>query len=247
MASAVASDLMLKAFYALGHGVMHILKSCRVEASALFAQLTPEVGALGLASFLLGVLMGRYRPIHTALDISHRDVRNKRRLAVFVVSVADGDSIRVRHRPLWACLRGLPAFKRVADSSIAVRVAAVDAPELPHFGQPGQPYAEEARQFVERRLLHRRATIKVLARDQYGRLVASVRYGMWPFRRGLSQELLKAGMAVVYKQSGAEIGFDGKQEDYRWLEEQARRKKLGLWKQGNKLVKPSEYKKDAKK
>eukprot|EP00929_Paragymnodinium_shiwhaense_P051950 TRINITY_DN26065_c0_g1_i2.p1 TRINITY_DN26065_c0_g1~~TRINITY_DN26065_c0_g1_i2.p1 ORF type:complete len:310 (+),score=43.22 TRINITY_DN26065_c0_g1_i2:65-994(+) len=192
--------------------------------------------------WFVGFKVGRYRPIKTALDISPQDIKANRTLRGLVVSVADGDTIRVRHRPWFSRLRTLNPVARRAEESVLIRVGAVDAPEMPHSGNLGQPFAVESKKFVEASILRKRVAVKLLDRDQYGRLVAAVTFGRWPFRKCLAEELLKMGLAVLYKQQGAEAGYDGKRGIYAHLEGDAKRLKKGLWSQGKDLVLPSDYK-----
>lgn len=57
---------------------------------------------------------------------------------------------------------------------------------------------------------HPTVRIKLLSRDQYARAVCSVSYPglFWPLRKDLSEELLKEGLAVMYRLKGAQ--YDGK-------------------------------------
>eukprot|EP00930_Biecheleria_cincta_P009191 TRINITY_DN110885_c0_g1_i1.p1 TRINITY_DN110885_c0_g1~~TRINITY_DN110885_c0_g1_i1.p1 ORF type:complete len:314 (+),score=31.03 TRINITY_DN110885_c0_g1_i1:57-998(+) len=209
-----------------------------------FSQLTPATTSLLLIAGGVGFALGRYRPVRCALDISIHDVRRKRVLHGVVVSVADGDTIRVRHRPLWACLKPLPSKQiiRKAESSLSIRIAAVDAPEIAHGTGKGQPFGNESRDFTTKTVKNRRVSLKLLARDQYGRLVATVKFGIWPFKKNLSMELLEHGLACIYRQSGAEDGYDGMKDIYERLEKEAKKQKRGIWSLGDKLVLPSEYK-----
>eukprot|EP00931_Biecheleriopsis_adriatica_P077322 TRINITY_DN50914_c0_g1_i1.p1 TRINITY_DN50914_c0_g1~~TRINITY_DN50914_c0_g1_i1.p1 ORF type:complete len:288 (+),score=52.86 TRINITY_DN50914_c0_g1_i1:37-864(+) len=212
------------------------------------AQLTPATSTLVFLALLLGGVLGlgagRYRRIKTELDITTQDVRKKRCLSGQVVSVADGDTIRVRHRPLWARLRPLPKFRRKSEETISIRVAAVDAPEVSHQGKEAQPFSKESKEFTASQTLDKHVSIKVLSRDQYGRIVAKVMYGMWPFRKNLSKQLLQRGLAAIYRSSGAEIAFEGEQDVYERIEAAAKKRKLGMWSLGKKLVLPRDYKAD---
>lgn len=66
-------------------------------------------------------------------------------------------------------------------------------------------------------------------KDQYERVVCSVHYRRFGiFRKDVGQEMIKAGFATVYEAKfGSEFG--DKEEEYRTAEEQARRKKVGMW------------------
>jgi len=84
-------------------------------------------------------------------------------------------------------------------------------------------------------------SVKLLKKDQYSRAVATIRYGSWPFTKDLSEELLKRGYAVVYRQGGAE--YDGRKDKFEALEANAKAKKAGLWERGRLAVElPSQYK-----
>ena len=89
--------------------------------------------------------------------------------------------------------------------------------------------------------------MRCYSRDQYGRIVGTVQYGVGPWRRDLSTELLKRGLASVYRQGGAVYG--GRTlEAWGKIEEAAQAKRLGMWSQGvDKAVLPSEFKAKQKK
>ena len=160
-------------------------------------------GGTGAATFAAGVLVGAatvrfcdsVQLYETAADVPGRLIRKQRPFFGEVLSVADGDTLRVRHMPM----RLLPRRRftgKLSDHTIPVRIIAVDAPEIAHFGAPGQPLAEEARRLARNRVLHRRVRITPMATDQYGRIVARVRYGVFG---ELSSEMLE----------GARCGLQG--------------------------------------
>ncbi|KEP67606.1 UNVERIFIED_CONTAM: nuclease, putative [Hammondia hammondi] len=114
------------------------------------------------------------------------------------VNVSDGDSIRVRHIPNGQTLYPLRAPRKrretrepmrepsdeedpskswkgkLTENTIRIRLYGIDAPETAKFGNPGQPFAQEAKHFVTQRLLHKVVYVKCLSKDQYGRLLARV-------------------------------------------------------------------------
>ena len=75
----------------------------------------------------------------------------------------------------------------------------------------------------------------------FARAVCVVETGRWPFRKDLAEEMLKVGLASVYRQAGAQYG--GKLLVYEKLEAQAKKKKVGMWSLGDKLETAAEYKK----
>ena len=134
------------------------------------------------------------------------------------------------------------------DHTLAVRIYAVDTPETAKFGNPGQPYGEEATKFVEERLLKKKVSVKLLSKDRYGRALAAVTYHedgilfMKGKKADISEELVKKGLAVIYRQGGAQ--YDGNIARWNKLEEMARRQKVGIWSQDAAATElPSEYKK----
>merc|ERR1739838_533180 len=108
----------------------------------------------------------------------------------------------------------------------------------------GQPFGEEATRHVSQLVLGRVVHLKLLARDQYGRLVAMVyypRFQLFPPRLhdNLSMELLRSGLGVLYRGSNAD--YDGMKEEFERIEDEAKQRKRGLWKQKKPQL-PSEYK-----
>ncbi|KAK4046367.1 Scaffold-type E3 ligase [Microbotryomycetes sp. JL221] len=117
------------------------------------------------------------------------------------------------------------------DQTIHVRLAGVDAPELAHFGQPAQPFSAEAldklTELVHKRVVH----VHLYRKDRYGRVVgmAYVRRPPWPWRVNVSEQMLKAGLATVYTQGGAE--YAGLLSRFEKLEAIAQHRKVGMWQQ----------------
>ncbi|KAF2835522.1 SNase-domain-containing protein [Patellaria atrata CBS 101060] len=161
-----------------------------------------------------------------------------RRRSVFgkVTSVGDGDNFRLFHTPGgklagwgWFPGRVVPSKREgLKEKTLHIRIAGIDAPELPHFGRPGQPYGEEALNWLKDYILSHHVRAYVYRRDQYERVVATVFVRKWFIRRDVGLQMLKAGLATVYEaKTGSEFGeFEAK---YRAAEENAKRAKLGLW------------------
>ncbi|MBF0438116.1 MAG: thermonuclease family protein [Magnetococcales bacterium] len=98
-----------------------------------------------------------------------------------------------------------------------IRLAGIDAPEH------GQPFAEEAKRFIERRVRHQVVLIREKERDRYGRLVAWVtQFG----EEELGAALVRAGLAWRHI-------YYSKDPNLMALERKARQERLGLWSQIN--------------
>ncbi|KAG8912288.1 putative endonuclease lcl3 [Tulasnella sp. 408] len=133
----------------------------------------------------------------------------------------DGDNFRLYHTPglFWRWpikLRKVPTeTKALKDQTLHIRMAGVDAPEAPHFGKAGQPGAEEARLWLENKILGKRLWCQLVYRDQYKR---------------------------TYEQANAEYGDAGKEAHVR-LEEQAKKARRGMWAKGTNIELPGQFKK----
>ncbi|CCD26690.1 Lcl3p NDAI_0I01210 [Naumovozyma dairenensis CBS 421] len=101
--------------------------------------------------------------------------------------------------------------------TLSIRLCGIDAPERAHFGNPAQPFGDEALITLRHLILGRRIWIKPLSIDQYNRCVARVVYWSWLSGwKDVSLEMLKQGMAIVYEgKNNAE--FDGKEKNIDYM------------------------------
>jgi micrococcal nuclease len=131
-----------------------------------------------------------------------------------VVKIKDGDTVVV-----------LDSTKTM----ITIRLAGVDAPEKK------QDFGLKAKQFTIDEVAGKLVTVKIIAKDRYGRSVAWILYD----KKNLSEELLKVGLAWHY------IQYD-KSKFLQSLEDKAKESKVGLWSIPNPIP-PSEYRKSKNK
>ncbi|KAB8299194.1 hypothetical protein EYC80_001291 [Monilinia laxa] len=144
----------------------------------------------------------------------------KRSLFGTVTRVGDADNFHLFHTPGgrlagWGWLpgrRSLPEGKDLKNKTI----------------HPAQPFSAEALAWLKEYVHNRRVRAYIYRRDQYDRVVATVWVRRFLLRKDVGKEMLKAGMATVYEaKMGAEFGeFEAQ---YRAAEEQAKKKKLGMW------------------
>jgi endonuclease YncB( thermonuclease family) len=132
---------------------------------------------------------------------------------VELVSVGDGDSIRVRGRD------GQP---------VTVRLACIDAPETAQ-GPAGAEATATLRQLLEARPLELRPQTV----DRYGRTVAEVIAG----GRNVNLEMVRTGAAFVYHQYLRDC--DG--NAYITAEQQAQRFRQGVWRWDQGLERPWDF------
>nr|MDZ8061300.1 thermonuclease family protein [Nostoc sp. EkiNYC01] len=145
-----------------------------------------------------------------------------------VVSVADGDTITV---------------KRDGETK-KIRFCGMDAPEVKHGKQPGQPFGNEAREKLRSlvALAKNQVMIIPIETDRYGRTVAEVMAsvsGLWGIEMSFQEEMLKSGMAYYYKQYASNCP---NHDAFAKAEEIAIASKAGVWSNPN-LEKPWDYRK----
>ncbi|MDR2574037.1 MAG: thermonuclease family protein [Desulfovibrio sp.] len=108
-----------------------------------------------------------------------------------------------------------------------VRLAGIDAPEMPHEGAKAQYYAREARRELVR--LAQGQKIRLVAvekgegKDAHGRAVADLRLGDG---RSLSELMVGGGMAFFYPHQGLDADFQRRLLN---LQKKAIAEKRGLW------------------
>ena len=191
-------------------------------------------------------LIDRYVASYTLLGLSqHKVIRGK------VIKVIDGDTIRIRHTPLYPLSKGEKGCtdRKLTECTISVRLYGVDAPETPKFGNEGQPYAQEAKEYISKQVYDKNVKIKLLRKDQYSRVVGSVttqKYKYIPFiKTDLSQGLAANGYASLYTGGGSE--YNGRRNELERKIERAQNKKRGIWSNGvDGFVDPATYKKEVK-
>ncbi|GAA5943080.1 Lcl3p [Sporobolomyces koalae] len=184
------------------------------------------------------------RRIATVDDLRRCDFAPRRRLRGVVTSVGDADNFRLWHRPLLRRFATVPATRsELKGETIHVRLAGVDAPELAHFGKPAQPFSSEALDLLTKTVLGKAVTVELHQRDRYSRVVgmAYVRSFPWIRRQNVSEVLLKAGLATVYRQAGAVHA--GRLSEFERLEATARAKRIGMWSlRSTDYESPADYK-----
>lgn len=132
---------------------------------------------------------------------------------IFVIGVSDGDTFS-----------GLTQTEKI---EIRYRIHGIDAPEK------SQPFANKSKEYLSDLIFNKKVKIKVeTKRDKYGRPIVRV---FTSDGKDVGAELLKNGLAWHYKE------YDDS-EEYSFLEEEARNKKMGLW-SDNSSVAPWEYRK----
>jgi len=127
-----------------------------------------------------------------------------------VVSVGDGDTLRVR-------LQG---------KIITIRLGCIDAPETAQT-----PWGEQSAQRLQQLLPAGQAVqVREIDRDRYGRTVAELYLG----NQSVNLMMVKEGQAVVYPQYLG--GCSETKEQYLQAEAIAKAQKLGFWNQASPVM-----------
>lgn len=139
-----------------------------------------------------------------------------RSLEGIVTKISDGDTIQVNSE----------------GTKLKIRLYGIDAPETEksnkrtgHISKPGQPYGSEAENALDGKIRGQNVRIDVMDIDRYKRLVSIV----WMGSRNINSEMVADGWAWAYRQY-LDAPYSS---EYVNLEQKAREKRLGLWKEHN--------------
>ena len=141
-----------------------------------------------------------------------------RTLVAIVERVADGDSV---------------AGTTDNGTKLRIRLLGIDAPELPYNGKPGQPYAEEARDYLDHLIGGKTIRVDAYGSDQYKRILGV----LWDEQVNVNLLMVAMGYAEVYR--GASCAAFCRELDQ--AEAQARRDRVGMWAQGPKCESPRDF------
>jgi micrococcal nuclease len=133
-----------------------------------------------------------------------------------VLSVGDGDTIRIKQR----------------GKTITVRLGCIDAPESTQAPW-GQQSANRLKQLLP---VGQAVQVRSIERDRYGRTVAELYLG----NQSVNLRMVEEGQAVVYTQYLS--GCSETKDQYEAAQAQAKAQKLGFWNQPNPVM-PWDYRK----
>ena len=136
-----------------------------------------------------------------------------------VVHVYDGDTIRVIEK----------------GREFKVRLVGIDSPETyKGKNKPGQPFSRKSKDYLSKLVLEKTVEIMSYGTDDYSRILGVV------YCDGISInfEMVRSGLAEVYRGMPPK-GFDI--TAYKEAEKEARKAKSGMWIQGDKYIRPWEW------
>ncbi|WP_414546583.1 thermonuclease family protein [Nostoc sp. CCY0012] len=128
-----------------------------------------------------------------------------------VVSVGDGDTLRVRNQQ---------------GQSVTIRLGCVDAPEMKQ-----NPWGQQSKARLQELLpVGQSVQVRQIERDRYKRLVAEV----FVNNRSVNLTMVQEGQAAVYRQYLK--GCNSTQEKYLQAEADAQVQRLGFWNQSQPVM-----------
>jgi len=144
-------------------------------------------------------------------------------------------------------LRTLVAtVKRVADgdtinaisengTKLRIRLLGIDAPEVPHSTKPGQPFGEEARDYLDHLVDGKMVRVDAFGPDRYKRVLAVI----WEEQINVNLLMVAMGYAEVYRGAPCQAHC----RELEKAESKAREDRVGMWVQGDKYESPAVFRK----
>ncbi len=119
------------------------------------------------------------------------------------------------------------------QTKLRIRLMGIDAPEVPHGDKPGQPFGEEARDYLDHLIGGKTVRVDAYGPDEYKRVLAVV----WDEQINVNLLLVAMGYAEVYRGAPCQV-YCQELED---AEAKARRDRVGMWVQGSKYESPRAF------
>jgi micrococcal nuclease len=116
-------------------------------------------------------------------------------------------------------------------TKLRIRLLGIDAPELPHEGKPGQPYAEDARDYLDHLIGGKTIRVDAYGPDQYKRVLAV----LWDEQVNLL--MVAMGYAEIYRGAPCVVHCP----ELAAAEAKARQDRVGMWAQGTGYESPRDF------
>jgi endonuclease YncB( thermonuclease family) len=140
-----------------------------------------------------------------------------RTLVATVQRVSDGDTITAT----------------TADSTkLDIRLLGIDSPEIQHGKKPGQPYGEEARDYLDHLIGGKSVRVDAYDPDRYQRILAVI----WDGQVKVNLLLVAMGYAEVYRGAPCQAHC----WELEQAEAKARHDRVGMWRQAG-YESPSDF------
>jgi micrococcal nuclease len=118
-------------------------------------------------------------------------------------------------------------------TKLKVRLYGIDAPETPKGKIPGEPFGNDARSYLATLVGQQTIRVEIRDIDRYRRMVAI----LWLGERNVNQEMISAGMAEAY----GEYLKQPYRTPFLQAEQEAKAQGKGIWSQGSRYERPSQF------
>ena len=156
-------------------------------------------------------------------------------LLCFVIAVSDGDTLKARCR----------ATPPGTETTRIVRLAGIDAPEH------GQPYGQRAKKSLTEMALHKPVRLQCREKpDRYGRSLSTAWAPPAPCTQRGCESTLDANLAMLtlglawWPAQFAREQPPQQRGQYEFAQDEAKAKRVGLWREGGKPGRPGEWRRE---
>ncbi len=119
------------------------------------------------------------------------------------------------------------------QTKLRLRLLGIDAPETPHGEKPGQPFGEEAREYLTRLIGGSTIRVETYGPDGFNRILAMVFLGTV----NVNEEMVQQGLAEVYRGAPCKAYC----RNLRAAELRAKQDRVGMWAQGTGYESPAAF------
>ena len=120
-------------------------------------------------------------------------------------------------------------------TKLKVRLYGIDAPETPKGKIPGEPFGNDSRDYLATLVSRKSVRVEIRDVDRYRRMVAV----LWIGERNVNLEMLSSGMAEAYKEY-LRMPY---RSPFLQAEQEAKAQGKGIWSQGSRYERPSQFRK----
>ncbi len=121
------------------------------------------------------------------------------------------------------------------QAKLRLRLLGIDAPEVPHGDKPGQPFGEEARDYLDHLIGGKMERVDAYGPDEHKRVLAVV----WDEQVIVNLLMVAMGYAEVYRGAPCQVYCRELTE----AEAKARRDRVGMWAPGDMYESPAVFRK----
>ncbi len=109
-------------------------------------------------------------------------------------------------------------------TKLRIRLLGIDAPEVANAAKPGQPYGEEARDYLDHLISGKAIRVDAYGPDQYKRVLAV----LWDDQINVNLVMVAMGYAEVYRGAACQVFC----RELEQAEAKARQDRVRIWAQG---------------